>query len=105
MYAFIDVADYQKVVVSEASLGISAAAEKYLNDYNLNKDNILEKQITISQINDVVIDSNTYYYIIDKNDNYYQASIKVNKNILPFLKKMIQLKSNIMKEIFYKSLN
>lgn len=93
MYAFIDVADYQKVVVNEASLGISAAAEKYLNNYSsMNTENILEKQITISQINDVVIDSNTYYYILDKNGDYYQVSIKVNKNILPFLKKDDTLK-------------
>ena len=32
MYAFVDVADYQKVVVSDASLGIEAAAEKYLGE-------------------------------------------------------------------------
>ena len=87
MYAFIDVADYQKVVVSDASLGIEAAAEKYLGDeINNITGNIKEKDIIIQSITNAVIDGNTYYYIIDTDGNLYSASIKVNKNILPFLK-------------------
>ena len=87
MYAFVDVADYQRVVVSEASLGIEAAASKYLGDIILDysKDNILEKEIIINNITSAVVDGNTYYYIIDKDNNLYSASIKVNKNILPFI--------------------
>jgi len=34
----------------------------------------------------VVIDGNSYYYIIDKNNNKYRANIKVSKEKLPFLK-------------------
>ena len=88
MYAFIDVADYQKVVVSDASLGIEAAASKYLGDNTIiNTDKLINKTITIKSITDAVIEGNTYYYIVDNNNNLYTASIKINKNILPFLKK------------------
>ena len=86
MYAFIDVTDYQKVVVSDASLGIEAAAEKYLGDeFNNINGEIKEKEISIKNITNAVIDGNTYYYIVDIENNLYSASIKVNKNILPFL--------------------
>jgi len=88
MYAFIDVADYQKVVVSDASLGIEAAAEKYLGEEinNLNGE-VKEKEITIASITNAVIDGNTYYYIVDKDGNLYSTSIKTNKTNLPFLTK------------------
>lgn len=87
MYAFIDVSDYQKVIVSDSSLGIEAAAQKYLNEYSIiNTDNLKTKKITIKSINSAVIDGNTSYYIIDNENNYYIAEINVNKNLLPFLK-------------------
>ncbi len=86
MYAFIDVEDYQKVVVSDASLGIEAAKEKYLGD-NPNVDNskIENKKIVIKNITSAVINGNTSYYIVDSENNYYVADISINKNILPFL--------------------
>lgn len=87
MYAFIDVADYQKVVVSDASLGIKVAAEKYLGEeINTNKGEILSEKIVIKSISNVVIDGNTYYYITSNNNELFSASIKVNKNLLPFIK-------------------
>lgn len=86
MYAFIDVEDYQKVVVSDASLGIKVAAEKYLGDnVKINTQKVLEKEIIISNITSAIIDGNTSYYIVDDNGNLYTVSIKVNKNLLPFL--------------------
>lgn len=86
MYAFIDVEDYQRVVVSDASLGIKVAAEKYLGDNTkINTEKILEKEIIISNITSAIIDGNTSYYIIDNDNNLYTVSIKVNKNLLPFL--------------------
>jgi len=33
-----------------------------------------------------MIDGNTYYYITDINNNLYTASIKIDRNTLPFLK-------------------
>ncbi len=88
MYAFIDVADYQKVVVSDASLGIEAAKEKYLSENNVVDDSTLKtKEITIKKITNAVIDSNTIYYITDTDNNLYYVDIKVNRYLLPFLEK------------------
>lgn len=88
MYAFIDVADYQKVIVSDASLGIEAAAEKYLGENgSIDTDNLVEKTIIIKSISSAVIEGNTHYYIVDENNNLYYASIKIAKELLPFLKK------------------
>ena len=85
MYAFVDVSDYQKVVVTDATGGIQNAAYNYLNNNGIvTKGN--EVEITISSIKDVIIDGNTYYYITDKNNKKYRASIKVNSNKLPFIK-------------------
>ena len=86
MYAFIDVQDYQKVVVSDASLGIEVAKEKYLEENAIiDKNKLLTKEIVIKSISDVVIDGNTSYYIKDEENNLYSASIKVNKKLLPYL--------------------
>ena len=88
MYAFVDVEDYQKVVVNDASLGINAAAKKYLGEaateYDANK--LVTSEITVKDITSAVIDSNTYYFFTDTNGKLYSASIKVDKNILPFIK-------------------
>ena len=87
MYAFVDVEDYQKVVVSDSALGIEAAAEAYLNEVSNEYDsnNLQEKTITISDITTAVIDGNMYYYLTDSENNRYSASIKDGRNILPFL--------------------
>ena len=85
MYAFVDVADYQKVVVSDASSGISSAAYNYLNNNGI----VIkgqETEIKVSEIKDVIIDGNTYYYIVDTDNNKYRVNIKVNSNKLPFVK-------------------
>ena len=86
MYAFVDVSDYQKVVVTDASSGIQNAAYNYLNN-----NGIIAKgediEITIDEIYNVTIDGNTYYYLTDTENNKYRVSIKVNSNKLPFMKK------------------
>ena len=88
MYAFVDVEDYQKVVTTEASLGIEEAARRYLNEVNFNDDssNIITKDIIIKEINTAIIDGNTYYYLTDSENNRYRVSIKVNSNLIPFIK-------------------
>ena len=85
MYAFVDVSDYQKVVVTDAKDGISSAAYNYLNNNGIitNKENI---NIIIREIYNVTIDGNTFYYIKDNEGNKYRVSIKVGSNILPFIK-------------------
>lgn len=88
MYGFIDVEDYQKVVVTDASKGIEVAASNYLNNVELDIDeNLLtEKTIQVKEITTTIIDGNTYYYLTDINNNKYFVSINVNKKLLPFLK-------------------
>lgn len=87
MYAFIDVEDYQKVVVTDASKGIEEAAKNYLGDdeVNINVDSLSNKTITIDSIESAVIDGTTYYYIKDKDGNKYKVSIKIDKDNIPFL--------------------
>lgn len=86
MYAFVDVTDYQKVSVTDASSGIEEAAKNYLGENNLvNKDKLTSSEITISSTKEVVIDGDSYYYFNDLGGNKYKVSIKVNKDIIPFL--------------------
>jgi len=86
MYAFVDVIDYQKVVVTDSTLGIDAAKDNYLNNINLvNGVANNNKTITIKSINSAIIDGNTYYYIVDMDNQKYRVSIKINNNLLPFL--------------------
>lgn len=85
-YAFIDVQDYQKVTVTDSSLGITKSAENYLNAYNMIADaETEEKDIKIVKINPVIIEGNTVYYIEDENKNRYTANIQIAKNLLPFI--------------------
>lgn len=106
MYAFVDVEDYQKVVITDSSKGIKVAADNYLNTVDLvNKNETkIMKTIKVNYINQVNIDGTTYFYLTDENNQKYYASIKINKNILPFLKTNDSLEieyidSEIIKEI------
>ena len=101
MYAFIDVNDYQKVVVTDSSKGIESASNNYLNNVSFNVDTSLlkDKTITIKSINSAIIEGNTYYYLTDTNNQKYYVSINVNKKILPFLKVGDTLNIKIYNEI------
>ena len=86
MYAFVDVVDYQKVVVTDSSKGIKKAAEAYLNEMN---DDIVgenSREVVINDLTSAIIDGNTYYYFKDNNGQKYKVSIKTAKNKLPFIK-------------------
>lgn len=87
MYAFVDVEDYQKVVVTDASQGIETAADNYLNslgNFN-NSSEIIEKDIVVKTITSAIIDNNTFYYIKDNENKKYRISIKNNSDMLPFV--------------------
>ena len=90
MYAFVDVKDYQKVVVTDSSKIRSAFAPSprgeliFLSTASIDEENLKTEKIIIKEIRTSVIDGNTYYYILDTNSNKYRVSIKVN-NIIPFL--------------------
>lgn len=87
MYAFVDVADYQKVVVTDASKGIETAANNYLGNatIDVSSDKLVTKDIVVKTISNAVIDGNTYYYITDTDNVRYVVSINVKKNVLPFV--------------------
>ena len=93
MYGFIDVEDYQKVVVTDSSKGINEAAKNYLknNPVTNNASKGEEKEITIKTISSAVINSTTYYYIIDTEGLKYKASIELSDE-LPFKKSGDKLK-------------
>ncbi len=102
MYAFVDVEDYQKVEITDASEGIQKASENYLNkiwseNANITTSNI-EKEIQIKKLSTANIDGTTYYYIIDMNDQKYKCSIKIAKDILPFLEENDQIKIGYREE-------
>jgi len=101
MYGFVDVEDYQKVVVTDASKGIEVAANNYLNNVDLDIDESLltEKVIQIKEITSAIMDGNTYYYILDMNNNKYYVSINTNKKLLPFLKTNATVTIKVSKEI------
>ena len=87
MYAFVDVNDYQKVAVTDSTLGIDAAANNYLNNANvlISGEGSNYKEITIKSITNATIERNTYYYIEDMEGKKYRVSIKIS-NKLPFVK-------------------
>ncbi len=88
MYAFASVNDYQKVVVTDVSLGINKAKENYLasNPSGNNTSEVITKEIQVKSLNIAIIDGNSYYYIEDNDGNRYQAKITVNRQQLPFIK-------------------
>ena len=88
MYAFVDVVDYQKVVVTNSSEGITVAAENYLGekleDVEVKEEDLEFVDITISSITMATLEGNSYYYIQDELQNRYKVSLVVSDE-LPFL--------------------
>lgn len=86
MYAFIDVTDYQKVTVTDASKGINEAANNYLkNIKTIENTSQNEKEITIKYIESAVINGMTFYFITDETNQKYKVSIELS-DTLPFKK-------------------
>ena len=87
MYGFVDVEDYQKVVITDSSKGIEAAAKNYLGDATItpSEEALTTKTITIKTIKDVTINGNSYFYLTDEDNKRYKVSITTSDN-LPFLK-------------------
>lgn len=100
MYGFIDVMNYQKVVVTDSAKGIEAAAEAYLGGVMIDVDEskLITKTITISTIANATISGNTYYYITDSEGKKYSVSISVDKKRLPFIVKGTKLEISYEKE-------
>ncbi len=88
MYSFVDVVDYQKVVVTDSSLGIREASRNYLSKMgfdDINLDKLTMKDITISSISSYSVNGNSVFYIMDTKEKKYCVSIDINSNVLPFL--------------------
>ena len=87
MYGFVDVNDYQKVVVTDASKGIEVAANNYLNNvvFDVDSSLLVEKSIVIKSISTANIEGNTYYYFVSNDNKKYYVSINVNSKKLPFV--------------------
>ena len=100
MYGFIDVVDYQKVVVTDASKGIEVAANNYLNgvSFDIDKTLLEERIINIKSINTASIDGNTYYYFVSSDNKKYYVSINVDNKKLPFVKVGDNLKIKIQRD-------
>ncbi len=85
MYAFVDVQDYQKVTVTDATAGIENAMQAYLKDYGEkiehNYTDEKTETVQITSLNYMVIDGTTYAYFTDASNNYYRASIKVGDEV------------------------
>lgn len=93
MYAFVDVQNYQRVVVTDAAKGIDAAAKNYLSSNPIvDTKETLEKEITVQHITSAMVDGNTYYYIEDVEGNKYKVSIKVEEDFIPFIKAGMKIK-------------
>ena len=103
MYAFVDVEDYQKVVITDSAKGIKIAAENYINnvDLEIDEESMKTKDIEISSITHSNIDGTSYYYIKDKEGQKYSVSIKINKDLIPFLEigNTITIKYSTEKEV------
>ena len=86
MYGFVDVKDYQKVTVTDASYGIIVAKDNYLKSIKTeaNDDELVKKEIKINSISTAIINGYSYYYIVSDNQKY-KASISLSDE-LPFLK-------------------
>lgn len=86
MFAFVDVEDYQRVVVTDSSKGIEEAIKNYIGgEVNTGIEKTTES-ITVTNISSAIIEGQTFYYLIDQNNNFYKVNIEINESLLVFLK-------------------
>lgn len=93
MYAFVSVENIQILSVTESTLGVEYGMQEYLkalnkdtSNSNATKPEILDKEITISEIYTATIEGNSYYYIMSSDEELYIASITSGKQHLPLIK-------------------
>lgn len=102
MYAFVDVQDYQRVVVTDSSQGIEQAARNYLGNEDINSpidtSNLHEKTITVQSITSSMIEGNSYYYIKDDQGLKYRVKISVDEMNIPFINTGDQLNISYLLE-------
>ena len=86
MYGFVDVKDYQKVVVTDSSKGIITAKDNYLasTKKEAQDDELVIEEIKVENINTAIINGYTNYYVTSASKKY-KMSISLSDN-LPFTK-------------------
>lgn len=86
MYGFVDVKDYQKVVVTDSSKGIIVAKDNYLasTKKEAKDDELVIEEIKVENINTAIINGYTNYYVTSSSKKY-KMSINLSDN-LPFIK-------------------
>ena len=82
MYGFVDVKDYQKVVVTDSSKGILVAKDNYLKNTKkeAKDEELVIKEIKIEYLNKATINGNTVYYI-ESNDKKFKVSIGISDKL------------------------
>lgn len=100
MYGFVDVQNYQRVVVTDASEGITKAAQNYLKGSKdkIDESTMKSKSIIIDSITNAFIEEDTYYYIKDKDNKKYKVSLKVDSDNIPFFTKGTKIKISYLEE-------
>lgn len=100
MYAFVDVQDYQKVTVTDASYGIEAAANAYagksITESTIEPESLKSVTFTVNTVQTAVIDGTTYYYFTDTEGNKYRACISTAELMLPFIQEGDLLKAKVI---------
>lgn len=86
MYGFVDVKDYQKVVVTDAASGIIAARDNYLRSTKEEAvdEDLKKEEIKVDNVSTATINGYTYYYISSK-EQKFKISISLSDK-LPFIK-------------------
>lgn len=80
-YAFVSYKNYQKVGVGNT---VSEAIKNYTGKNVIITDDTTSLKITVSQIENAVIDGNTNYFILAQDGSVYHCTIEVS-NKLPFV--------------------
>ncbi len=86
MYGFVNVKDYQKVVVTDAKEGIIKAKDNYLKSIKkeVKDEELVIKEIKVDSITNAIINGYTNYYITSGNEKF-KVSISVSEE-LPFIR-------------------
>ncbi len=82
MYGFIDVKDYQKVVVTDSSKGINVAKDNYIQNTKseVKDEELIIEEVQVKSINTAIINGYTYYYITT-NDKKFKLSISLGDKL------------------------
>lgn len=76
MYAMIDAQNYTQVYVTKAEGNIDTAINNLVSQAGgkvVDSSELTSKSITVTSITPIIMDGNTYYYIIDNQQNLYKA--------------------------------